>query len=77
MIVWGGFGSSSEINTGGSYDPVADVWTPTSTTNAPSPRDLHTVVAAGSKVIIWGGFDGTTRFNTGAVWTPLSLYGKN
>lgn len=80
MIVWGGSDASHvDVNTGGYYDPVADSWTSTSTTNAPSPRDLHAIVWAGSKMIVWGGLfnGGAAYFNTGGVWTPLSLYGKN
>src|SRR6266550_8684514 len=41
MIVWGG---NENLNTGGRYNPSTDSWTPTSNTNAPSPRGLHTAI---------------------------------
>src|SRR5205823_11353631 len=46
MIVWGGQieNPPSNTNTGGRYNPSTDSWTPTSTTNAPSARFLHTAV---------------------------------
>src|SRR4029079_17880968 len=45
------------LNTGGRYNPNADSWTPTSTTNAPDRRAGHTVVWTGSEMIVWGGAD--------------------
>ncbi len=47
-----------------------DMWTPTSLTNAPSPRELHTAVWTGSEMIVWGGYDGTNSFNTGGKYDP-------
>ena len=32
-----------------------DMWTATSTTNAPTARDYHTAVWTGSEMIVWGG----------------------
>ena len=55
MIVWGGYGNSGYLNTGGRYDPVTDSWTATSTINAPTGRWLHTAVWTGSQMIVWGG----------------------
>jgi len=60
MIVWGGY-NSSQLNTGGRYNPSTDSWTATSTTNVPSARQSHTAVWTGSEMIIWGGY-----FLTGA-----------
>ena len=41
MIVWGGYnGSSGYLNTGGTYNPIADSWTATSATNAPGRGTL-------------------------------------
>ena len=41
MIVWGGGDENFELsNTGGRYNPVANNWTNTSTTNAPEGRLL-------------------------------------
>jgi N-acetylneuraminic acid mutarotase len=59
MIVWGGeaAGFPSRVNTGGKYNPATNTWAPTSTTNAPDGRSLHTAVLAGSEMIVWGGVD--------------------
>ena len=53
MIVWGGYGNSGNVNTGGRYNPATDSWTSTSTTNAPEARYLHTAVWTGSEMIVW------------------------
>jgi N-acetylneuraminic acid mutarotase len=57
MIVWGGFtyGSPFYLNTGGRYNPSSDSWTVTNTAGAPSARDSHTAIWAGSQMIVWGG----------------------
>jgi hypothetical protein len=73
MIVWGGspdVSGSNEVNTGGRYNPGPDSWTATSTTNAPTARELHTAVWTGSEMIIWGGFDGSNGVNTGGRYNP-------
>jgi hypothetical protein len=77
MIVWGGFGQvSSDVATGGQYNPIANSWTPTTTAGAPTARDAHTAVWTGSKMIVWGsGASGGT--NTGGLYSILSLYVKN
>jgi len=80
MIVWGGyaFGSPGTLGTGGRYDPVQDVWSPTSLAGAPAPRAYHTAVWTGREMIVWGGY-GAELFNTGGrydaladAWTPTS-----
>lgn len=60
MVVWGGvadldIGSPKYPVLGGRYDPIADVWTPTSVTGAPIGRYRHTAVWSGSRMIVWGG----------------------
>lgn len=68
--------------------PVArggDSWSATATQGAPSGRELHTAVWAGSKMIVWGGTPGFTinilartetgesgPFNTGGLYDPVS-----
>ena len=42
------------LDTGGRYDPSADSWAATTTTNAPSLRVTHTTVLTGSEMIVWG-----------------------
>ena len=78
MIVWGGY-DGSYLNTGGKYNPDTDSWTATSTTNAPTARELHTAVWTGSQMIVWGGWDDFFRpLNTGGRYCgeggpPLTL----
>ena len=62
MIVWGGYAVRPISNTGGRYNPGTDSWTATSTTNAPTARDIHTAVWTGSEMIVWGGDTGIQRF---------------
>jgi len=68
MIVWGGYGGSY-LNTGGRYDAATDTWTETSTTNAPSPRGIHTAVWTGTEMIVWGG---SPESNTGGRYDPAT-----
>ena len=73
MIVWGGTGQdvfSSTLNTGGRYDPAIDSWTATNTTDAPSPRNMHTAVWTGSEMIVWGGTGDFINFNSGGRYNP-------
>jgi hypothetical protein len=70
MIVWGGYDGSSEVNTGGRYNPSTDSWTATSTTNAPAARGSHTAVWTGSEMIVWGGF--CCDLNTGGRYNPAT-----
>jgi hypothetical protein len=77
MVVWGGYQEPIFLNTGGRYDPVSDTWSPTSITDAPEGRFLHTAVWAGDRMIVWGGNDLTffgegTRFDTGGVYDPAA-----
>ena len=58
MVVWGGETSEygfDEMNTGGLYDPVANNWTPTTTSKAPSARKDHVAAWTGTFMIVWGG----------------------
>src|SRR5207302_9800738 len=68
--VWGGF---IDLNTGGRYNPNTDAWTPTTTTNAPDGRDLHTAVWTGSEMIVWGGeSDSFCCSDTGGRYNPIT-----
>jgi hypothetical protein len=58
MLVWGGAAdllAFSLLDSGGRYDPSGDLWTPTSMTDAPARRMLHTVISAGEFMLVWGG----------------------
>ena len=77
MIVWGGNDFGSGLNTGGRYEPSTDIWTTTSTLNAPEARTSHTAVWTGSEMIVWGGqpvINTGGRYNaTTDNWTPTSI----
>src|ERR1051325_1077405 len=49
-----------------------DTWTPTSTANAPTSRQLHTAIWTGNEMIVWGGNNGVGNifFNTGGKYDP-------
>jgi len=75
MIVWGGVffdNGNHYLNTGGKYNPITNSWTVTSTSNAPTPRDLHTAIWTGSEMIVWGGYDGFDDLNTGGLYDPAT-----
>jgi hypothetical protein len=77
MIVWGGRTSTTALATGGLYDPVLNMWSPTGSTNAPSPRQSHTAIWTGQRMVVWGGacYSGTCAgqfYNTGGLYDPSS-----
>ena len=61
------------LNTGGKYNPDANSWTPTSTTNVPDRRAGHSAVWTGSEMIVWGGADvNSLPLNTGGRYNPAT-----
>jgi N-acetylneuraminic acid mutarotase len=83
MIVWGGYGvvnnSWTYLNSGGIYNPVTNLWVPTSTTvNCPSARCDHSAVWCGNEMIVWGGYNGVIlgdgfKYNpSNDSWVPIS-----
>lgn len=81
MIAWGGNtgNSTTYVNDGGIYDPVADTWTALPLALAPPGRRNHTMVWTGAEVIVWGGYNGSAALASGArynpstnAWTPTS-----
>src|SRR5207302_7717122 len=65
MVVWGGCANDncSQLSVfGGRYNPQTDSWTPTTITNAPSARYVHTAIWTGGEMIVWGGDDGTNYY---------------
>jgi N-acetylneuraminic acid mutarotase len=58
MIVWGGDTCPNypyDYDTGMSYDPVSDAWTPIQYLSEPIPRRHHTAVWTGDTMVVWGG----------------------
>lgn len=89
MIVWGGFNLSTMVtNVAYRYNPQVNAWATLTTQNAaPSTRDAHTAVWAGSDMIVWGGNSGLITnsgirlMNYPVLGTPVNttyyLYRKN
>ncbi len=67
MIIWGGNNgptqsSSTDLNTGGRYNPATNSWTATSIgSNVPSVRVVHSAIWTGTEMIVWGALTGTAR----------------
>src|SRR5262249_6290685 len=75
MIVWGGYTgtSNTNTNTGGRYTPATDSWSPTAMSGAPEPRDTHTAVWTGTKMVVWGGLSVTIDpKSTGGRYDPTT-----
>ena len=84
ILIWGGFGGpthcdcipiSNPSDLGAAYDPVGNAWSAMSSTNAPTPRSLHTGVWTGSLFVVWGGRSnqnspGYDGLDTGARYNP-------
>jgi hypothetical protein len=75
MLVWGGryLPDYTFLNSGGTYNPARDSWTPISSVNAPQPRASHAAAWSGSEMIIWGGYidPSPAEVNTGARYNPV------
>jgi N-acetylneuraminic acid mutarotase len=71
MIVWGGAGHYSYLNTGGRYNPSTDSWMATTTTNAIA-RGFHTAVWTGNEMIVWGGLNDNSLLNSGDRYNPTT-----
>ena len=72
MIVWGGVSTGGRLGTGERYDPITNLWTPTSVASAPTPRDGHTAVWTGSRMVVWGGYDAGGATDTGGRYDPIA-----
>jgi N-acetylneuraminic acid mutarotase len=76
MVVWGGANRLSApdwcVDTGGTYDPIADTWAAISTVGAPSKRVGHAAVWTGREMLVWGGSCASTYLSTGARYDPAS-----
>jgi len=81
MLVWGGYGGATYLNTGARYNPSsvsAGSWTAMGTlTGVPTGRSDHTAVWTGSEMLVWGGYGlisagsaSTSDLNDGAYYTP-------
>lgn len=78
MIVWAGKSSTSVENVvgdGAMYNPVTNLWTPITATNAPIGRSRNVAVWSGTEMIIHGGYGGNTSLtylNTGGRYNPVT-----
>ena len=76
MVVWGGGGSVSGINSGGRYNPAMNSWSATNTAGAPEGRYHHTAVWTGSEMVVWGGVHtqggSDIYLNSGGRYNPVT-----
>jgi N-acetylneuraminic acid mutarotase len=80
MLVWGGMEGTLDngtyLSSGALYDPVTNLWTPTTLAGAPEGRIWHSGVWSGSEAIVWGGCNGPSNCGnglfTGARYDPAS-----
>jgi hypothetical protein len=79
MVVWGGFDGGVNLNSGGALDPAGGsggTWTAIAETGAPTARQKHVGVWAGSQMMVWGGCGDdscnapTPPFGDGGFWIP-------
>jgi len=74
LIVWGSGILQPDVasGVGAVYDPLANLWRPISTTDAPSRRSGHTAVWTGTEMIVWGGYENMSNVagNSGAAYNP-------
>jgi N-acetylneuraminic acid mutarotase len=84
MFVWGGADNqiSQILNDGSRYDPIADAWSPVSSSGPPGPRANASAVWTGTAVLLWGGNSGTETFGDGGrydpaadAWSPITTTG--
>jgi len=85
MIVFGGCPNTScspLVNSGGRYDPVANIWAATTTTGAPTARRWPAAVWNGVEMIVWSGLTSGSSITTdtgarydpaGNVWTTIAV----
>jgi hypothetical protein len=76
MVLWGGnVGAGLSTDGGARYNPVTDTWAAeTSLVNALTPRQGHSAVWTGSKMIVsHGAFAGGPFYDDGAIYTPPVL----
>jgi N-acetylneuraminic acid mutarotase len=78
MVVWGGIDFShgapnDRVNTGATYDPAADTWTPTTLTGAPAPAAHLPAVWSGSRMIVWGSGAAARYDPVSDAWSPVTM----
>jgi hypothetical protein len=80
VCIWGGGDDLNPSTTttfanGACYDPASPGWTNITTTNAPSPRMLHSAVWTGRFMCVYGGVTDTgTALSDGGCYDPVQDY---
>ncbi len=72
-VIWGGRTTREEVGDGSRLNIPAQgpmSWQPISRTDAPSPRQGHTAVWTGEKMIVWGGDASGELLDTGGIYDP-------
>ncbi len=75
VVVFGGANELGELDTGAALPMTGGVthgaWSALPTLDAPSPRQGHSAVWTGSRLIVWGGKSGGGALGTGASYDPM------
>ena len=81
VLIWGGSIIGTGSNAGAAFDPVANTWSPITTTGSPAVRSELSGVWTGVELLVWGG-RGVAVYGTGGrynpstnSWLPLSRGG--
>lgn len=75
LIVWGGRTTLTEVGDGarlGITNGMPTMWKPISRMAAPSPRQAHTAVWTGTRMLVWGGISGTDLLADGKSYDPVA-----
>lgn len=78
LLVWGGYDSTSSLNTGGLYNPATNTWRATTLDNAPSPRGSMAAnsqmqgIWTGKYLLIWGGENASSIHTDGGWYDPAT-----
>jgi hypothetical protein len=75
LVIWGGRLGQGDAGDGARLSipqgaPMS--WQPISRNGAPSPRQGHSAVWTGGRMIVWGGVSGTTLLDDGASYDPIT-----
>jgi N-acetylneuraminic acid mutarotase len=71
MIVWGGSGDATQLNSGARYNPSTDSWLMTTKSGVPRARYGHTAVWTGTEMIVRGG-ESSSPFDDGGRYDPMT-----
>lgn len=74
VLIWGGEGENGALNSGSQlrFNTGTPYWFSMTSANAPSPRQGHSAIWAGGKMIVWGGHKDGVPCGDGAAYDPVT-----